>query len=115
MKRGDTKIVQLTINNLPVTGFTGYSAWFTAKNQVSDTDATAVIKKIPVDFTTIVVGSDVVAAVITCKIVPADTNALPDYDVQLAYDAQVEDGSGNVTTVADGTLTVKADITRTFV
>ena len=112
MKRGDTKVVQLTISNLPPTGFTGYNAWFTAKNQVADLDTAAVIKKVPVDFTVVLNGSDVVAAIVTCKIVPADTSGLPDYDVQLVYDAQIEDASANVTTVQDGILTVKADVTR---
>lgn len=120
MWRGDTKVVQVTISGLTATGLTGYSYWFTAKNGVEDSDASAVIQKTgsqatPADFTTVITGSDTVDGVITCIIDPADTTALPDYDSQLLYDVQVEDSDGNVTTVANGLLTVKVDVTKTSV
>ena len=121
MWRGDTKVVQVTIGNLLANGLADYKYWFTAKNGVEDSDAAAVIQKVgqqaaPTgDFTTVTIGSDTVDGVITCIIEPADTNTLPDYDVQLAYDVQVEDSDGNVTTVVNGFLTVKVDVTKTSV
>jgi hypothetical protein len=120
MYRGDTKVVQVTISNLTASGLTGYSYWFTAKNQYSDADLSAVIRKTgsqatPNDFTTVTLGDAVTSGVITCTINPADTNTLPDYDSQLEYDVQIEDASGHVTTVATGILTVKVDVTKTSI
>ena len=102
MYRGDTKVVQLTISGLGASGLTGFKFWFTAKNDYADADAAAVIAKVTADFTVVTNGSDTVPGVVTVKLLPADTSGLPDYDSQLLYDAQVEDGSGNVTTVATG-------------
>lgn len=118
MSRGDTKVVQLTISNLPTTGLTGFKFWFTAKNQYSDADTAAVIHKTGnpgPDFTIVTNGSDTVSGVATCKILPTDTSGLPDYDSQLLYDAQVEDGNGNITTVASGILTIHVDVTKAVV
>lgn len=114
MKRGDTKTVQFTVSNLPPTGLTGYTFWFTAKKQISDTDLQAVFEKTSAnaDFTVTTNGSNTVNGVVTCTINPTDTQNLPDYDVDLLYDFQVKDQSGNVTTSADGTITVSPDVTR---
>jgi hypothetical protein len=112
MYRGDTKVVQLTISGLGASGLTGYSFWFTAKNNYSDADVDAVIAKSGADFTVVTVGDANTDGVVTVKILPADTSGLPDYDVQLHYDAQAEDSNGNVTTLATGTLTVKVDVTK---
>jgi hypothetical protein len=67
------------------------------------------------DFTTVTLGDADTDGVITCTIDHADTSTLPDYDSILLYDVQVEDSDGNVTTVANGNLTVKVDVTRTTV
>jgi hypothetical protein len=112
MYRGDTRVVQLTISGLGASGLTGFSFWFTAKNDFADADADAVIKKTTNDFTVVTVGDANTSGVITVKILPADTASLPDYNTNLHYDVQLEDGSGNVTTVATGTLTVKVDVTK---
>ena len=112
MSRGDTKIGQVTVSNLSASGLTGCSFWFTAKNKVSDADASAVIKKLPVDFSIITVGSDTVAGVAQFTIAPADTDTLADYAVSLVYDVQMKDTNGNITTLVDGTLLVNPDKTR---
>lgn len=119
MKRGDTKLVQVTTTSpLTAAGLTGYKFWFTAKSAFTDADANAVIKKIgqqaaPTgDFTVVTLGSDTTAGVVTCKINPADTASLPDYDSVLLYDVQFEDSDGDVSTVASGTLTVQVDVTK---
>lgn len=117
MKRGDSKTVQVTVGNLTASGLTGFSYWFTAKSDFGDADLSAVIRKvgsqaIPGDFTTVVLGAVNTDGIITCQINPSDTNSLPDYDVQLQYDVQVEDSQGRVTTIVDGILTVQVDVTR---
>ena len=115
MTRGDTKVVRVTVSHttLPPNGLAGYSFWFTAKNDVSDLDTDAVIKKVPADFTTVTVGDDTTTdGVATCKILPTDTSSLADFPVPLFYDVQAEDGAGNVTTIASGTFTVSPDVTR---
>lgn len=114
MKRGDTKTMQFTVSNLPPTGLTGYKFWLTAKLDISDPDAAAQFQKTSTagDFTVPVNGSDTQAGIVQCTLQPADTSGLPDYDVDLLYDFQVEDQGGAVTTSADGTLTVHPDITR---
>lgn len=112
MYRGDTKTLQFTVSNLPSTGLTGYSFWFTAKEQVSDPDASAVVHKVSADFTVSTPGNDTTPGVVTCDILPADTSAAPDYDYVLLYDFQVKDSNGRVTTSAVGTLTIHPDRTR---
>jgi hypothetical protein len=123
MKRGDTKTVQFTVSGatLGASGLTGYTLWFTAKEDVSDADVAAIIERTGSPgpgFVLVTAGSgptSPVDAVVTCDIVPADTSGLPDNDVVLTWDFQVESPSGRVTTAADGTLTVQADITRASV
>lgn len=113
MKRGDTKLVQVTTTStLTATGLAGYKFWFTAKNAYTDADTAAVIKKVTADFTVVQNGSDTTPGIVTCKINPADTASLPDYDSALLYDVQFEDSDGNVSTVASGTLTVQVDVTK---
>lgn len=112
MFRGDTKLVQITLSNLTASGLTGYSFWFTVKNDVSDTDAAAVIQKSGGDFDVVTTGDATTPGVVTCKILPGDTDSLPDYQVSLPYDVQVKDSLGNVTTVVTGKLKVSPDTTR---
>lgn len=123
MKRGDDKTVQFTVDGskLPSDGVASFTFWFTAKQQVSDPDVSAIWEKTGHtgamgDFTIVAVGNPnsnpVTNAVVNCAIHPADTNALPDYDVVLLWDFQVKDSSNHITTSADGTLTVQPDITR---
>lgn len=116
MTRGDSKTLQFTVSGLPPTGLTGYSFWFTAKNQIADTDVAAVIQKHGAPpFVVKTTGSDIVAGVVTCPLAPADTEALPDNVVVLSYDFQLEDSSGNVTTADSGLLTIIPDVTRSRV
>jgi hypothetical protein len=113
MKRGDTKLVQVTTTStLTSSGLTGYKFWFTAKNAFTDADASAVIKKLTADFTVVQNGNATTPGIVTCKIDPADTASLPHFDSTLLYDVQFEDSDGNVTTVASGTLTVQVDVTK---
>lgn len=118
MKRGDTKTVQFTVDGskLPTAGLTGFQMWFTAKLQVSDSDAVAVIHKVTADFQIKTAGDPNTVpptnGLVTTTIQPADTSSLPNYDVVLTWDFQLKDGNGNITTSADGTLTVQPDITR---
>jgi len=126
MKRGDDKTVQFTVDGskLPVDGLASFTMWFTAKQQVSDLDADAQWEKVGApgnlgDFTIVAVGDPEsfppTNGVVNCRIRPADTDQLPDYDVVLTWDFQLKDATGLITTSADGTLTVQPDITRTSV
>lgn len=119
MSRGDTKTVQFTLAgaNLPANGVTDFEFWFTAKQDVADADLAAQWQKhgTPASlapFAIVTVGGLGLDAVVTCDILPADTDTLPDYPVALNWDFQVKDASGRVTTSASGTLTVTPDITR---
>lgn len=115
MKRGDNKIVQVTLGNLTANGITDFQFWFTAKQSLGDTDAQAVIKKLPADFNVVQAGNASTPGIVTCEILPADTSSLGDFIVNLTYDVQVKDASGRTTTIQDGKLKVKPDVTRATV
>lgn len=121
MSRGDTKTVQFTLGaaNLPADGVASFEFWFTAKQQVADADLSAQWQKHGAPgnlgaFVIVTQGDPTVPtdAVVTCDILPADTDQLPDYPVALNWDLQVKDANGRITTSASGTLTVVPDITR---
>lgn len=109
--RGDTQTFTLTLSNLSSSGLTGFSFWFTAKNNIDDLDAAAVIQKLTAAFTVVTVGSATIPGVATFTILPTDTASLTDYTV-LEFDIQVKDASGNIFTPVRGSLTVNADVTR---
>lgn len=123
MFRGDSKTVQFTLDGtkLPAGGVSNFKFWFTAKNAVADLDANAVWQKAGVpgnlgDWTIVTAGdpstNPATNAVVNVAILPADTTSFPDYAQTVSWDFQVEDASGNVTTAAQGTLTVNPDYTR---
>lgn len=112
MTRGDTKQVRVTVNNLPATGLSGYSFWFTVKNDFKDADDAAVIRKVPTDFSVIQQGSDVQAGIAVCKIDPTETANLPDYTVNMVWDVQIKSSSGDVFTPLSGRFKVSPDATR---
>lgn len=112
MKRGDYKVVQVTVRNLTATGLTGCKFWFTAKQALSDADAQAVIQRLPADFTPVQTGDDLTPGIVTCEINPADTNGLPDYTVQLVYDVQMANANDKPFTIQKGKLKVEPDVTR---
>lgn len=123
MKRGDDKTVQFTLGGakLPADGVDNFTFWFTAKQQVSDTDVQAQWSKTGApgnlgDFAIVESGDPATLpptnAIVTCRLHPSDTEDLPDYDVVLQWDLQVKDAANRITTSDGGTLTVQPDITR---
>jgi hypothetical protein len=115
--RGDTYAFEVVAKRPdPATGFlqvidlTAGKAWFTAKRTVSDQDASATIA-----LSTTTSGVAIVDALggrVRVTIPPAPTLALPDNPVNLRYDVQVMDSTGNVTTVQTGICSVVPDVTR---
>jgi hypothetical protein len=64
------------------------------------------------DVTTVTGGDPTTAGFATCKINPLGMINLSDYDVDLLYHAQMEDASGNVTTIQTVALRVKVESTK---
>ncbi len=113
MYRGDTKTVQETIGptGLDSNGIAGWSFWFTAKYDPSESDAAAAIKRVPNDWTVQEAGNATTAGVVVTTLTPATTASLPPYTVVLAYDVQCKDDHGNIFTLDAGTLTILPDVT----
>lgn len=115
--RGDTNVLVVTVTNLPSGGLGAYGAIaFTAKRDISDSDAAAFISLSLASGVVITTnGGTGVDGVLTITIPAASTATLPFYDTQLAYDVQVTDTTTTphtVHTVAQGVLTVTADVTQ---
>lgn len=102
MYRGDTRFIQVTTT---VEGLPSADVRFTAKRSTKDTDLEAIISKVSG------IGIDVVDYIAVITIDPTDTILLSPQT--LVWDVQVTDSSGQVQTIADGTLRIKADISRT--
>lgn len=108
--RGDSASLVLNATD-PVTGapfnltaMTGLI--FTAKNSPADADVAAVFQK------SLSAGITVLLDVATVVVTYLDTDSLAGRATTLFCDLQAQDASGNVTTVWDGTITFKADVTR---
>lgn len=95
---------------LGANGILGWTFWLTAKYDYSDADAAAAIQKLPASWTIQVHGDSTTAGVVFCTINPADTAALPPYQVTLVFDVKAKDESGRIFSVDDGTLTVSPDV-----
>jgi hypothetical protein len=118
MVRGDTLTIDVHCEKPdPATGvllpinLTGAKVWFTAKRFVTDDDLHAKVQVSTTGGGVVVVNAPGGVARVT---VPAGSTAppvLPDDPIDLAYDVQVLEASGALTTVQRGTLTVNPDIT----
>ena len=100
----DTKIYNLTFKDSDEVAIdiTGYTIFFTVKQDETDTDANAKISKTVTSHTSPTEGLSQVT------LEPADT----DLDVRkYYYDIQIKDGSGNITTVVKDTFEIVQDIT----
>jgi hypothetical protein len=111
MTRGDTYTFDVTItrSSSPV-DLTGASFWCTAKNSLADDDVDAVFQK------TLSSGIAVVGAAANGKIrvtiAATDTATLSHTaTTALQIDVQMKESTNQVTTVAQGTLTVTPDVT----
>ncbi len=107
-KRGDSHTLALTVTETDsesvTTAYdlTGCTVFFTAKNEISDTDAEAVLKKDTDTF------SDPTSGEVEIEFEHADTLSLEgDY----ACDIQLLTVAGKVYTIFIGTMLVDADVT----
>lgn len=115
MTRGDSATFQVSISGLTSSGLTGCTLYFTAKRDISDTDANAQFQKSTTGggITVTQAGNATTPGIANVALVPADTSSLAAYVVVLQWDCALVDASGNHTTVAQGTLTVTPDVTTT--
>lgn len=122
MERGDSLIFNVQVllppTNLPPSvpvvpvaqNITGWTMWFTLKNNFQDPDSVAVSQLksggAGITFLQPLIGLAQVN-------MPAQaTVGFPDAPVVLFYDVQAKDLSGNIYTVETGTVTVNPDLTR---
>lgn len=110
--RGDTITLDFTVKR-PAGGaavdLTGATFTFTAKKKLSDADAAALFQKTlgsGVSVTNAANGQGRVT------VAPADTTSLPDYETDLYCDLQMTEAVGTVTTVAEGILRIRPDVTE---
>jgi hypothetical protein len=98
--------VNYTVNGTTY-DFTGCTLFFTVKTVLDSiaaddaTDTSAIISKTVTTFTV------PTAPVIALSHTDTNVNA-----GNYVYDIQMKDSTGNITTIDDGTVTVKADVTR---
>ena len=108
--RGDDETYELTIlaaDQQPV-NLTGAQLWFTAKRSHHHSDAEAIIRKTIGAGITVV---DAAAGRADVKVDAADTAGLPADQLQLVWDCQLKDASGQVSTVDSGRLVIVPDVT----
>ena len=113
--RNATTALNITVTNLGANGLAAFSnARFTAKRDLSDPDASAIISKQLGSGITITTNGGVgVDGVLSVAITQADTAALPTgYAVALVYDVRLYDAAGDGYPVATGTLTVTPTATQ---
>jgi len=104
--KGDTLGIDLQVNNEDGTGFDldGSTVYFTAKKEINDTDADAVISyETTTEFSSTTTG-------LVAITIPATT--MDDLDGCYVYDIQVKFSDGTVFTPLTGVLVVKDDVTR---
>jgi hypothetical protein len=96
-------------------GVTGFKFWMTAKLDVEVPDNQAVFQKLPASWAVTTAGDATHAAVVVCVINPADTASLPEHQLDLVWDIQMEDNASNFYTIDGGILTVKPNVTQATV
>jgi len=104
MKRGDSKVFNLTISG----DITGAKLWMSAKTGYT---ATGYVFQKDTALLGGVVITNGPGGLATVTLSPSDTSSLPPTTVKLVYDVQVKSASGLVSTVQSGTLTVEPDVT----
>lgn len=115
LTRGDSDTLSITVGNLGANGLSAFTdARFTAKRDLSDPDAGAIISKsLSSGITVTTNGNATTNGVLSVAIAPADTAALPaGYTVALSYDVRLYDVAGDAYTVAQGVLTVTPTATQ---
>lgn len=103
IKRGDTKTYTLTFTNNDniLINLTGYTVFFTVKENINDVDSLAKISK------TITTHSAPTIGVTELVLSATENNLVGHY----LYDIQVKDPLGEIETVQEGIITFTKDIT----
>ena len=119
IERGDYQpLVFAGITNLPSSGLAAYGViQFTAKRDLTDADAAALIRHSLADGGVVVTtnGNTTTPGVLTVGIQATDTSVLASHETRLRYDVQVIDETQTPPrpyTIAEGNLTVSADVTQ---
>jgi len=103
IQRGSTAIIRSTLS--PASLVSGSNIYFMAKYNRTDPDSAVVIEKSSSDGITV---TDADAGEIVVTIDPADTRALPNTDVRLAYEIEIEK-SGAVYPVDEGFIQLTSE------
>jgi hypothetical protein len=110
LPRGDTGRWNLTFS----VNLTGAKIWFTAKRVYTDADDAALIALSTT--TSGITITDAPNGLATLVIPPASTASLttppPPQPLTLDYDIQVKESDGTVTTVQQGKLNIRGDVTN---
>ena len=106
--RGDDWTIKLTITSGgSAVDITGYSYYFTLKNNIDDLDAAAALQ------VTATPGSpDAASGILYIRADSTDTDTL-EANKTYYYDVQQTDGAGNIQTLLIGKVKVVKDVTRT--
>lgn len=109
-KRGDNiKFnVTVTVNGAPL-DLTTYSVWCTGKRQLSDADVAAVWQVTKAGGEITLTGASNNIAQVN---VPGSNTAVLTDNATLFYDVQIKSAGGEISTVADGRITITLDVTR---
>ena len=120
--RGDTlqfvvQVLQVPLGFPPdtppqVVNVTGWTFWFTVKKYFADPDNVAVFQGKSTDGSGTVTITDAPNGKVTLTLPASATLNYPDSVVQLVYDVQGKDTSGNIYTVDSGSVSVSPDVTR---
>lgn len=112
MTRGDTFTFNLTVTQSGAAfNLSGVTLRMTAKWSYADADNAAVFTARSPSNGIVITNAG--GGLATVTLAPAMTSGLPPAQVNLYYDIQVTDGSGNIYTIAAGVLTVSPDVTLT--
>ena len=117
MYRGDEQLIDIVITVPSAPSYSGGDLWFTAKHNVADADAAAVIRigTSGTGFSGVVVTACSSGAFTATGTIPAvATVLLADVDTQLQWDVQFKPpgGASGPVTLARGTILVRPDVTR---
>lgn len=108
--RGDTNVFDatVTLDSVPL-NISAYDIWCTAKYSKDDLDINALFQVTKAAGAIVVTGADNNIARIT---VAANLTTALTSDVRVFYDVQIKSASGQITTVADGSMVISKDVTR---
>lgn len=111
LTRGDSRTLSITVldSDGSAADLTGASIWWTAKRDINDADADAIISKTVGSGITV---TNAAGGLATVTIAPDDWTDAEDSDKHYVWDLQVKSDTGTVTTVASGRIIITPDVTR---